>query len=238
MAAIAQRLAQFGEINGRHFLFATLLAMPIAGATLAAACRWAAANLNRPRLPTPRRWWRVAALGSVLIVLAGLHIADGMQAAHPRRGAERRAAAALRAVLDRALAETSADPDGAPADGAANDGAPRPPRIWGVGVAANLATEIGGEVRTSFNRVSIEEAAAVRPDLIVLPRDSGRSFDYDQTAAQWTDAGFRALDPPTDPRQRRVWDDLVALAPADAALARVGLQPPADGASPAPPRRR
>ncbi len=218
MVSVLQRLLQFGEINGRYFLFPALLATPIAGLVLNGAARWAAASLRTeeasPEDPSRMdRWWRPALVGGAMALLAGLHIADGLQASHPRRGAERRAAAGLHERLDRMLAEGVADG----AQGA--DGAAVVPRVWGVGAASHLAKEVakasGGEVRTSFDGFTIEEAVAARPDLIVLPRRSGRAFDYEFTASAWTAAGFRALIPPDDADERAVWEKLVALVPPD-----------------------
>ena len=218
LAAVAQRLMQHGEMNGRYFLLAALLALPTAGLVLCAIGRWAFA---RPASLPAARWrggLKPAAIGAALL-LAGLHVADGLQAAHPRRGAERRAAVVLRGRLtELAQAEPTHPPT---------------PRVWGLGIAAHLATEVGGDVRTAFDGIDIEEARAARPDLIVLPRSSGRSFDFEQTGADWLAAGFRPLDPPASPGGETVWSRMIALVPGDAAPSAAA---PAESASPEPVR--
>ena len=212
LAAVAQRLMQHGEMNGRYFLLAALLALPTAGLVLCAVGRWACA---RPASLPAARWrggLKPAAIGAALL-LAGLHVADGLQAAHPRRGAERRAAVVLRGRLTE-LAQ--AEPN-----------RPATPRVWGLGIAAHLATEVGGDVRTAFDGIDIQEARAARPDLIVLPRSSGRPFDFEQTGADWLAAGFRPLDPPASPGGETVWSRMIALVPGDAAPSESG--PPEPG---------
>jgi len=204
-AAVAQRLIQFEEINGRYFLPAALLSLPTAGLVLAGAAQWATSAAGTVALPRPRSWWRSAGMGAAMAALAVAHIADGLQAAHPRRCAELRAAAALRGRLDRALAAQSKQGE-----------TPAAPRVWGLGAAAHLATEVGGDVRTSFDGINIAEARRERPDLIVVPFSSGRYFDFKHTEPLWTAAGFRVVVPPTDPKERPVWQKLVVLVPADA----------------------
>ncbi|NNJ27855.1 hypothetical protein LzC2_39650 [Planctomycetes bacterium LzC2] len=134
-----------------------------------------------------------------------------MQADHPRRNAEHLAAASLRERFDRSVAAGRVATEGAE---------PVVPRVWGIGVGANLAKEVGGKVRTAFDGVDVAEAVQQQPDLIVLPRSTGRSFDYDVAGPEWLAAGFRVLTPPDDPAERPVWEKLVVLVPEDAALGR------------------
>ncbi|QDT14842.1 glycosyltransferase family 39 protein [Alienimonas californiensis] len=244
MAAVAQRLVQYGEINGRYFLLPALVSLPLVGMLLDDAVRWAGKSLPRVnraganRSPV-RRWWRTAVVGGTLLVLAALHVVDGLQADHPGRDAELRVAAVLRERLEESRASDAA------ADA-------HPPQVWGVGTAARLVKELeremGGEVHTSFNGVVIEDAVAARPDLIVLPRNSGQWYDFNVTGPQWLAAGFRVLPPPPAAdrhgkraaAEREIWKDLVVLVPAEAPLGRTAGAAGAPGASsrptaPAPP---
>ncbi|MFH5802859.1 glycosyltransferase family 39 protein [Alienimonas sp. DA493] len=242
MAAVYQRLAQHGEINGRYFLLPALLSLPVVGLLLNDAVRWAWAFLpSRDRagaVRSPvRRWWRTAFVGTALSVLAVLHVVDGQQADHPGRDAELHVAAVLGDRLEESLANEPA----------------AAPRVWGVGAAARLVKEmergledrgLDGEVRTAFDGVPIEEAAAARPDLIVLPRNSGRSFDFALTGPEWLAAGFRVLPPPPvhkgrlnerEIAERNIWNGLVVLVPEDAGLGRTPAAATAADAAGAPP---
>ena len=191
LGAVWLRLDHHGDLNGRYFLLAGLLALPSAGFALAAA--WdALAAVRLPALPGLSA--RCAPAWAAALLLGGLHLSDALRQTHPRRDRERAAGAALRAELG-------------PAGGA--------PDVWAFGAAANLADAVGGRTRSSYLHADPAEAAAARPDLVLLPRRGRRGAAYEPDAAAWRSAGFRPLPPTAD---AALWDEYVALTPVDSPL--------------------
>ena len=226
LVGVGLRLHHHGHFNGRYFLPAAVLSLPTAGLALAAAWRAVAlvagtrvrSGAPGRRLPAPAAAWVAAAL------IGGAHVADGLQAAHPRRTLERAAAGLLRDRIPARPVGTKAD----------RGGADPGPDVWGFGLAANLAEAVGGRVRTVYSDDgpgATAEAAALRPDLILLPRDAGCRTDYEPARALWTAAGYRPLDPPRMPGDEAVWDRFVALVPDPAAPGGPGAGGPAIGSA-------
>ena len=223
LSAVALRLYHHGDLNGRYFLLAGLLALPSVGVALAAAWarlaaatwpaapRFAASFLPKSFLPKSCRPTAAPAWAAAAI-LAGGHLADAAWQSHPRRDRERAAGRALRASLA----------------GSGTLGADEAPAVWAFGPAANLATAVGGRTRARYTRADPEEAAAARPDLVLLPRAGRRGAAYEPDAEAWRAAGYRPVAPPVggDPGGE-LWDRFVALAPAPAAPAPAAQTVPA-----------
>ena len=208
LAAVWLRLEHHGDLNGRYFLLAGILALPSVGAALAAGwvllagLRVPAGLRARPRFAAPPRP-RAAAAWVAAGLLAGLHLHDAVLQTHPRRDRERAAGLALRGELDRRAAATAGDAGGAG----------RTPEVWAYGPAANLAEAVGGRTRATYRSADPAAAAAAGADVVLLPRRGRRGAAYEPDADRWRAAGYRPLAPPAG-TDAGLWEDYVALAPA------------------------